>query len=215
MNPSTGLQLRQVSISVAGAKLIDDLNLSIGPGEAVTIMGPSGSGKSTLLSFIAGFASQPAIKATGSAELDGTELTSLPPERRRVGLLFQDDLLFPHLNVAGNLMFAMPASIAPHSARLKAAEAALESAGLGGLGRRDPTTLSGGQKARVALLRVLLSQPKALLLDEPFSKLDSELRASFRELVFAEARARHLPVLLVTHDPDDAAAAGGPVIRLS
>jgi putative thiamine transport system ATP-binding protein len=142
------------------------------------------------------------------------ELTPLPPEARRVGILFQDDLLFPHLSVAGNLAFALPASVRPMAQRRARIEQALADAGLAGFGDRDPATLSGGQRARVALLRTLLAQPRALLLDEPFSKLDAQLRDEVRRFVFEHARDSALPTVLVTHDEADAVAAGGAVIRL-
>jgi putative thiamine transport system ATP-binding protein len=148
---------------------------------------------------------------TGRILLQGRDITDLPPQDRRIGLLFQDDLLFPHLTVAGNLAFALPASLRPRAARLARIDAALTQMDLQGFGPRDPATLSGGQRARVALARCLLSDPLALALDEPFSRLDTPLRATIRDLVFSHARA--LPVVLVTHDPQDAAAAKGAVIH--
>jgi ABC-type uncharacterized transport system, ATPase component len=115
--------------------------------------------------------------------------------------------------VAGNLAFGLPSGLSRRERQRRVADALLD-AELAGLGGRDPATLSGGQRARVALLRTLLSEPEALLLDEPFSKLDAELRARMRTFVFEHARQRGLPTLLVTHDPADAQAAGGPVITL-
>ncbi|MCC2111590.1 MAG: ATP-binding cassette domain-containing protein [Hyphomicrobiales bacterium] len=205
------LRLESVTIALRGRALVE-LSLTVKPGTVTTVMGPSGSGKSTLLSYIAGFL-PPAFSASGTVALDGIELTALPPHRRRVGLLFQDALLFPHLSVLGNLMFALPEGVRGRNRRERA-EAALAEINLAGYGGADPATLSGGQRARVALMRVLLSEPFALLLDEPFSKLDTDLRGQMRELVFSAARERRLPVLLVTHDEADAAAAGGPVITL-
>jgi putative thiamine transport system ATP-binding protein len=128
--------------------------------------------------------------------------------------LFQDPLLFPHMSVGGNLMFAIPPSIKGKAARSALVKEALGGVGLAGTAARDPDTLSGGQKARVALARVLLSAPRMLLLDEPFSKLDAGLRSQMRELVFAKARTSRLPIVLVTHDEADAEAAGGPVVRI-
>jgi putative thiamine transport system ATP-binding protein len=118
------------------------------------------------------------------------------------------------LSVGGNLSFALPASIKGKAIRRDRIEKALSQAELAGFAERDPATLSGGQKARVALVRTLLSNPRALLLDEPFSKLDASLRAQVRDWVFGAARDTGLPVLLVTHDPADAEAAGGPVLQL-
>nr|WP_318010320.1 ATP-binding cassette domain-containing protein [Modicisalibacter tunisiensis] len=145
--------------------------------------------------------------------LGETLLDGLPAERRRVGLLFQDPLLFPHLSVGGNLAFGMAPGGRRRERRARVAEA-LAQAGLAGYADRDPATLSGGQKARVALLRVLLSEPRAMLLDEPFSSLDVALRNGLRRQVVAEIARRGLPALLVTHDPADAEAAGGRVITL-
>ena len=148
------------------------------------------------------------------SSVDGVDLTLLAAEDRHAGILFQDPLLFPHMSVGGNLLFAIPHSVKGRAARRAMAEAALDGVGLGGTAKRDPDTLSGGQKARVALARALLSAPRMLLLDEPFSKLDATLRQQMRELVFAKARDGGLPVVLVTHDEADAAAAGGPVVRI-
>ena len=185
----------------------------VAPGEVLTVMGPSGSGKSTLLAYIGGFLDR-AFEASGTVTVGAVDLTALPAEDRHAGILFQDPLLFPHMSVGGNLLFAIPPSIKGRAERRAMAEAALDGVGLAGMAERDPDTLSGGQKARVALARALLSAPRMLLLDEPFSKLDAELRQQMRELVFGKARDSGLPVLLVTHDEADAVAAGGPVVRI-
>jgi putative thiamine transport system ATP-binding protein len=210
--PDPGLTLDGVVIRRDGRTLVN-ISDHVAPGEVLTVMGPSGSGKSTLLSYIigtldAGFAAQ------GRVTLNGSDITDLAPEARHVGILFQDDLLFPHLSVGENLAFGLRASIKGRAERKRKIDAALEDIGLSGFAARDPDTLSGGQKARVSLMRMLLSGPKALLLDEPFSRLDTERRDKIRELVFAQARANGLPVLLVTHDHADADAAGGRVHRL-
>ena len=176
-------------------------------------MGPSGSGKSSLLAYVAGFL-DPELSGTGRVVLAGSDVTDLPPERRRMGLLFQDALLLPHLSVAGNLLFGLTPAVRGRAARLEAVEAALAEVGMEGMGDRDPATLSGGEAARVALMRTLLARPQALLLDEPFSRLDAELRSQIRSLVFGESRKRGLPVLLVTHDEADAEAAGGQMVAL-
>ena len=206
-----GLVLDRVRLT-RGDRLLVALDLAIRPGEVVTLMGPSGSGKSTLLAFLTG-ALPAGFAAGGRVRLDGADITDLPAHRRRLGILFQDDLLFPHLSVGGNLAFGLAAG-GSRASRRAAVEAALAEVGLDGLADRDPATLSGGQKARVALMRMLLADPRALLLDEAFSGLDRDLRAQTRAMVFARAKARALPVLMVTHEAADAVAAGGPVIRL-
>ncbi|RCK30193.1 ABC transporter ATP-binding protein [Thalassospira xiamenensis] len=207
--------MRRVSIRLNGRGLVD-IDIVIKPGEIVTLMGPSGSGKSSLLAHICG--TLPSGRAVGfevggQVVLNGMSLDGLAPQDRHVGILFQDDLLFPHLSVGGNLAFALPSTIRGRDERRQRIDEALESAGLGGFADRDPATLSGGQRARVALMRVLLSEPDALLLDEPFSKLDTELRDQIRTFVFDQARLRGLPTLMVTHDPEDGAAAGGRIVN--
>jgi putative thiamine transport system ATP-binding protein len=207
------LRIEGLRLRVGGRALIEDLDLAIRPGEITTVRGPSGCGKSSLLSWICGTL-EPAFDASGRIWLDDVAIDALPPERRRAGILFQDDLLFPHLSVGENLMFALPRGVRSRHERRRRAEAALEEADLAGFAERDPATLSGGQRARVALMRTLLAEPRALLLDEPFGKLDVELRDRVRGFVFDHARAAELPTLLVTHDPADAQAAGGEVIAL-
>ena len=207
------LRLEAVGLRVGDRALLRGLSLTVAPGETVTVMGPSGAGKSSLLTWMTGTLG-PAFRAEGRLWCGRDELTRLPPHKRRLGILFQDDLLFPHLSVGDNLLFGLDPRVRGWAARRAAVAAALEDAEMPGFAARDPATLSGGQRARIALLRVLLSRPHALLLDEPFSKLDAQLRDRFRRLVLDEARARRLPLLLVTHDPADAEAAGGPVVRL-
>ena len=207
-----GLVLENLSVARDG-QIMFDIDHRVAPGEILTVMGPSGAGKSTLLSVITGTLS-PVFRTAGRVFLDGMDLSPLPPEQRRIGILFQDDLLFPHLSVGENLAFGLSASVEGRATRQARIEDALDEIGLAGFSQRDPATLSGGQKARVALMRMLLSEPRALLLDEPFSRLDAELRAQVRSLVFARAQARGLPVVLVTHDAEDAAAAGGDVHKI-
>lgn len=207
-----GLWLSALSVTLHGAPVVT-VDANVAPGEVLTVMGPSGAGKSTLLAAIAGTLA-PAFRLSGTVRLDGRDITGLPTEARHVGILFQDDLLFAHLSVAGNLAFGLPAHVRGRQARRARVEDALADIGMAGFGPRDPATLSGGQRARVALMRMLLSEPRALLLDEPFAKLDLALRGQIRDLVFATARRRGLPVLQVTHDPADAEAAGGRVHRL-
>ncbi len=195
------LSLEHLSIALNGRTLIAPFSLVIQPGEIVTLMGPSGSGKSSLLSLIAGELELP-FDATGEVDLDSKPLGGLAPEARNIGRLFQDDLLFPHLTAGQNLLFGMPRG--PKREREAAMQAALQDAGLSGFAERAPHTLSGGERSRVALMRALLARPAAMLLDEPFNKLDASLRASLRGFVFAHLAARAIPCLLVTHDRADA-----------
>ena len=204
------LLLENVTISVHGRALLSDLNARIEPGQVLAVMGASGSGKSSLLAWIAGTLEAP-FTARGTLMLGGVDLADTPIQQRRIGLLFQDDMLFPHLSVLGNLLFALPAG--DRRARMRSAEEALEGAGLGGFGQRLPGSLSGGQRSRISLLRALLAAPAALLLDEPFSKLDTALREQMRQFTFASIAARRVPALLVTHDAADVPP-GAQCIRL-
>jgi len=208
---SDSLRIENVNLSIASQTLVDNFSLTIQPGNVCTIMGPSGCGKSSLLDYISGSLDSE-FHSSGSIYIGNDNLNNLAPEKRQIGILFQDALLFNHLSVRGNLAFALPNNILK-SERQQIIEKALSDAGLSNMEARDPATLSGGQRARIALLRTLLSSPRALLLDEPFSKLDPHTRKQFREFVFQHAAEAELPTLLVTHDPEDAKAAGGMVIN--
>lgn len=194
------LQIDVRQLAMGGTPLVSGLRLTVPAGVVHTVMGASGSGKSSLLAAVCGTLA-PAFRFDGSVTLDGRCLDALPTEARRIGLLFQDDLLFAHMTVAQNLLFAVPPG--PRAQRQAAVGQALAELALTGHAQADPATLSGGQRARVALMRALLAQPRALLLDEPFSRLDAQLRQRLREFVFATVRQRQIPVLLVTHDPAD------------
>lgn len=183
-------------IALGGETLIS-LTARVSPGEILTIMGPSGSGKSTLLAYLVG-APLPAFRISGRTHLAGRDLSELDPRDRGIGLIFQDALLFPHMSVGANLAFGVPPSVKGVH-RKAVVETALNDAGLEGYADRDPATLSGGQRSRVALMRALLSAPRALLLDEPFSRLDAALRETVRSFTFETIRARGLPAVLVTH----------------
>jgi putative thiamine transport system ATP-binding protein len=205
--------VEHVNLAVSGRTLVSGLSFTVSPGCATTIMGASGAGKSALIGFIGGHLDA-AFTASGRVIIEGRDVSRLPAEQRAVGVLFQDDLLFPHLSVGANLAFGLDPAIRGRGARRARVEQALAEAGLVGFYGRDPATLSGGQRARAALMRSLLAVPRVLLLDEPFGKLDQTLRRDFRRFVLDSAARRALPVLMATHDPADAEAAGGPVLRI-
>ena len=190
--------------------LLQGVNLQVAPGQTVALLGPSGSGKSTLLKIIAGLE----IPESGSVWLDGQDISDWPPEKRRLALMFQDFALFPHLNLQDNVAFGLVEQGMGRAAAREKAQALLQRFGLGGRGAERVDTLSGGEQQRVALGRALITQPRALLLDEPFSALDAELRVSLRE-EFAHHIAEHgMRALLVTHDEAEARAMASAAWRL-
>lgn len=208
------LDLEHLSVSAPdGSLLFAPIDLSIKAGEVAAVTGPSGVGKSTLLDAVGGHLVR-GFHLGGRVLLDGRDVTDLPAEARSIGVMFQEAVMFPHLSVADNLALGLTPVIRGREARRAAVADALAQAGLGGMGPRDPATLSGGQRARAALMRTLLARPKAVLLDEPFSALDPALRHDIRQFVLATLRGNGIPALLVTHDPQDAEAAGGRVIAL-
>lgn len=207
------LKISNLTLSLGGKSLFADLSLVVDNGDIVTVAGVSGSGKSTLLNWMIGDL-DPAFTATGELWLNDSRRDTLPIEARRIGILFQDDLLFPHLSVGQNLAFALPARFTGTRARRQRVAQTLAEMGLDDFHDRDPATLSGGQRARVSLMRTLLAEPQALLLDEPFSKLDAALRLQFRSFVFAQIAHQRIPTLLVTHDPADVPP-GGRVVEIS
>jgi putative thiamine transport system ATP-binding protein len=209
----TGLVLEAVAVRLAGRALFAPVTLAVPPGAVACILGPSGIGKSSLLAHVGGHLAPP-LTGAGRVILDGRDVTALPPEARQIGLLFQDAALFPHLSVGGNLAFGLTARIRGRAARRAAVAAALERAGLPGGEARDPATLSGGERLRVALMRTLLAEPAAVLLDEPFAALDPATRDAIRRFTLDHIAAAGIPALMVTHDAGDAAAAGGAVVRL-
>ncbi|WP_395755718.1 ATP-binding cassette domain-containing protein [Edwardsiella ictaluri] len=204
----TTLKLENFYVTLSHKPLLPPLSITVSPGEVLTLMGPSGCGKSTLLAGIAGQLPPP-LRTEGRVWLDRNELTRTPPWRRGVGLLFQDDLLFPHLTVGQNLRFALSPLAAPD-----AVAQALRQADMKEMAAAYPATLSGGQRARISVLRTLLAAPAALLLDEPFSRLDAPLRRRFRHWVYQQIAERAIPAILVTHDRADAPP-GGRIVTLA
>lgn len=199
---TTGLDIQVRRLETAQRCLVRDLRLHVPAGSVHTLMGASGCGKSTLLAAVCGTL-EDGVAFDGTVVLDGQPLQHLPTQARRIGILFQDDLLFAHMSVLENLLFALPRG--PRAQREEKAAQALADVEMADHLHADPARLSGGQRSRVSLARALLAQPRALLLDEPFSKLDAELRQRMRALVFGLVARRAIPALLVTHDVQDVA----------
>ncbi|WP_394181433.1 ATP-binding cassette domain-containing protein [Marinomonas posidonica] len=206
------LSVNQFSLTLGQQPLIQDLSFQIQPGEVLSIMGPSGIGKSSLLHFLSGTLNR-SLNASGQVYLDKQALQDRPTNKRKVGLLQQMPLLFPHMSIIENLLFAIPAHM-PSKTRQQKALQALEKLSIPDKANALPSELSGGQQARVALLRTLLAEPDYLLLDEPFSKLDPALRRDVRAFVLEQIRQSNIPALLVTHDPEDAKAMQGRCLDL-
>ena len=190
--------------------LADGLDLSVPAGETVAILGPSGSGKSTLLKMIAGLEAPDA----GRIVFAGRDITDEAPERRHFALMFQDFALFPHLDVVDNVAFGLVEQRLPRAVARQRALDLLEVFGLAAHARQKIWKLSGGEQQRVALARALITEPRLLLLDEPFSALDAELRSSLREEFRQRLSAAALTTLLVTHDEAEARAMAARGYRL-
>lgn len=207
MNDDTaGLRVRGLTISYDGRVILRGTDLDVGSHEIVALLGPSGSGKSSLLRCIAGVQQPDA----GVITWDGTDVTRVPAHQRQIGLVFQDPLLFPHRDVAGNIGFGITeASRSDRVAEL------LDLVGLPGFEERDVATLSGGEAQRVALARALAPRPRLLLLDEPFGALDRELRDRLAVDVRALLRDQGTPAIHVTHDREEADLIADRIVRLA
>ena len=194
------LEIQNLTAGYDQDVILKDFSLSVAEGEFLSLLGPSGCGKSTLLKTIAGI-----IPArSGSIFLDGQDIAGMPIHKRGTTVLFQDIRLFPHKSVAENVAFPLKMQGVSRDERIKTAEALLEKVQLAGFGSRRPMELSGGQQQRVALARALAAKPKLLLLDEPFSALDENLREDMRSLVLQLKQEFHMTVILVTHDREEA-----------
>ena len=190
----------KLNFSLKESYLTISTNISLEPEKIYAVVGPSGAGKSTFLNLISGFASV----SSGTIIWNGQEISNLPPAKRNVSILFQDNNLFPHLSVWRNLALAVthwPKISRNNEEKLKAV---MSEVGILGLENRKPSQLSGGQQSRVALARVLLQKNKILLLDEPFSALGPSLKDQMLELIKKIAKNKKLLVLMVTHEPADA-----------
>ncbi len=204
------LELRHIHQRYADQPLLQDVSLQVAAGEIVALLGPSGSGKSTLLNITAGLLAPDA----GSVWFDGQNITHLAPEKRRFALMFQDFALFAHLNVQDNVAFGLiEQRVGSREARARSLQM-LDVFGLGDLAGRRVWNLSGGEQQRVALARALITQPRALLLDEPFSALDADLRVALRDEFRARIEVANMATLLVTHDEPEARAMAHRAVRL-
>ena len=205
------LELKSISKRFENRFLADKLSLSVSRGEIVALLGASGAGKSTLLKIVAGLEQADA----GQVFFDQQDITQLPPEKRHFALIFQDFALFPHLNVLDNVAFGLIEQKLNKKAAREQALAMLERFNLATHATDKVTTLSGGEQQRVALARALITQPKALLLDEPFSALDAELRQSLRDEFKQHITSMGVTTILVTHDEAEARAMANRGFRLS
>jgi ABC-type Fe3+/spermidine/putrescine transport system ATPase subunit len=183
-------------------QLLAGLSLQVQRGETVALMGPSGCGKSTLLKIVAGL--EPLD--SGQVVFDGQDMAAVPAHQRRFALMFQDFALFAHLNVQDNVAFGLVEQRMPRAQARQRAQELLQRFGLGAQALQKIWTLSGGEQQRVALARALAIQPRLLLLDEPFSALDADLRASLRAEFRQHIAQAEIPCLLVTHDEPEARA---------
>ncbi len=202
-NTPGGVQIDHLTVRFGSRTVLDDLSLTIQRGELLTVLGRSGCGKTTLLRFIAGFIEADGL--SGTLTVAGHDLTHVPPHKRNLGLLFQSYALFPHLSVFENVAFGLRARRTPAKDVARRVADALKLVQLGDAGHVMPAQLSGGMQQRVALARALVIEPDVLLLDEPLSALDANLRASVRsELKALHERLPNLTIVCVTHDQDDA-----------
>ena len=212
-NPSLPASLSLVGITRrfgAQAPAVDGLSIEVASGELLALIGASGSGKTTTLRMVAGYERPDA----GKVLLEGRDITALPPERRRFGMVFQHYALFPHLSVGNNVAFGLEARGVGRRERRERMQRALENVGLGGAADRQVQSLSGGEQQRVAVARALIIEPPVLLLDEPLSNLDPTLRTTMREELRRTLRGRGVTVLFVTHDQEDAFAVADRVALL-
>ncbi|MFF8813485.1 ABC transporter ATP-binding protein [Streptomyces pactum] len=199
--PAGGIRFDEVSVAYGGTTVLDRLDLTVEPGEVVALLGPSGSGKTTALRAVAGFVRP----AAGRVLIGGEDVTDLPPHRRGIGMVVQSYALFPHLRVEQNVAFGLKAQKAPRREIPGRVAEALEMTGMAGYARRYPRELSGGQQQRVAIARALAIRPRVLLLDEPLSALDAQLRSGMlAELARLHRELPDVSILYVTHDQIEA-----------
>lgn len=214
--PTPVVQFSGISMTYPASPIaaVNDVSFRVASGEIVSILGPSGCGKTTLLRLIAGFEAPEAgvISIGGRVATDAGNGVFMRPAQRRVGFVFQDDALFPHLNVLQNVMFGLNGR--GKVERRKRAMAVLDLVGMRVFAERAPHQLSGGQQQRVALARALAPEPQIVLLDEPFSSLDAALRTTTRDEIHRILKATGTTALLVTHDQDEAMSFGDRLVLM-
>ena len=196
------LVLERVSHAYGNVRVLDNVSLSAGPGEILCLLGPSGCGKTTALRLAAGLEELQSGRILLNGQVVAAPAFHVPPEERGVGMVFQDFALFPHLSVLNNVLFGLRTG--NDAARLDRAREVLDQVGMSAYAAAFPHTLSGGQQQRVALARALAPRPRLLLLDEPFSGLDSRLRSQVRDETLHIVKDSGTTTLIVTHDPEEA-----------
>ena len=198
------LSLEQITIKniERSVSLLDDFNMNVDTQKICVIKGRSGVGKSTLLNYILGILDKTQFVSTGRIILNGQDITNLPINKRNIGMVFQDKMLFPHMTVEENLYYALPSNLTKQD-RHKRVQEALIRADMSGYEKSYPNEISGGEQSRIGVVRALLAEPQCLLMDEPFSALDSHLRETFRTFVFEQVETAKIPTILVTHDDVD------------
>ena len=205
------LTFDHISLTLSGKTILDDITFEVADGEFVSILGESGAGKSTTLKVVAGLIPQD----EGSVLFDGQPVDDLPTHKRSCAIVFQDIRLFPNMNVQDNVAFPLKMQGVAKAERLRVAQEMLEAVKLPGMGTRRVHELSGGQQQRVALARALAGHPRAILLDEPFSGLDEQLREEMRSLVLSLHERFGMTSLMVTHDPDEALTMSDRIVYVS
>jgi putative spermidine/putrescine transport system ATP-binding protein len=212
-NPEAQADLRVTGLSknYGSANVVDQVSLEVRQGEFVALLGPSGCGKTTTLRMIAGFVSPSA----GSVFLGGVDMTRVPPNRRNMGMVFQNYALFPHMTVRGNIAFGLKCHGVSRGERDRRVVEVLDLVGLAGAADRYPRQLSGGQQQRVALARVLALRPRLLLFDEPLSNLDAKLRVQMRDEILRLQRQSGVAALFVTHDQEEAMTMADRIVVMS
>lgn len=194
------VECRNIALAYGSTQVLKNISLTIEPGEFFALLGPSGSGKSTLLRLIAGFN----FAQSGQLTVDGTDITSVPPWERNIGMVFQNYALWPHMTVEKNVAFGLEERRLPRPEINRKVQDILALVGLSEYARRRPSQLSGGQQQRVALARTLAVEPKLLLLDEPLSNLDAKLRVQMRQELKSLQRRLGITTIFVTHDQEEA-----------